>query len=436
MRKVLVLLTVLLGSVNLATAKKIKLEVKYADGKIEKYEYDDSTCQMVGWQKKVGLSFSFDILSKYKGQGAFNFSNEKIRQLDDLQTDFGLQFEGLCKDYIIGRYKDYPELYDCRRGNVNNALSRLRQLKITLEAVKSIQDAAAQKDAVTAIIDKYFEVSANNFSKDCNPRALNLDRNELRFSKDDYEHSVGISNGGYFAIIWQALNTPHGFLCTPKANKIAPAGSDILVVSRLRAKPDTGSQVITVKDNFDESSDLKLLIDDGSDATDKLVSAIRKVLDSSPDTDVEAVTTREVRRHYLAASDTVVYWVSGELLTTIGKFGAAKNMLNKASQRSPELNTNPQFKLDLGIVLGNTGNRDQSFALFEDLMKSPDTFYAEQANIATRQLRDQSHTMENRAESTAADQQPSERRQIDLNPKGKDLDKASEKDKRGTFVPK
>ena len=97
--KLFTALTFVAISITLASspafAKKQKWEITYPDGKKETFQYDDSTCQMVGWQRKINFSASFDLLKKYQGSAGFNLTNDHVRELDDLEKDFGLQFEGL-----------------------------------------------------------------------------------------------------------------------------------------------------------------------------------------------------------------------------------------------------------------------------------------------------------------------------------------------------
>ncbi|MGZ4896966.1 MAG: hypothetical protein ACXVJ0_10880 [Candidatus Angelobacter sp.] len=354
------------------------IEVRYPDGSTEVVKVNDRSCQMVGWQNKVGLSFSFDILKKYQGTGGFNFDASQLRQLDDLQTDFGLQFEALCKDRITGAYKGREALYDCRRSNVGNALTALRELKITLEPIKSIQDAAAQKDVVSTALAKYYAISANNFSKDCNPRALNVDRNELRFNAAVNLQEASISNGGYFDMNWQLANTPHNFLCEADSHNVAPSKHTTLRVYRLYGNTDATSQSLTIHDNFNETADLKIVVEDGNASGAKLVNDIESQLNSTPNHDLTAATIATVRKSYPAASEGLVNWVTGELLDKMGNPGAAKIVLQKAEQ-DPKLKEQPQFKLDFGAVLAKTGDRNQSKLLLDDVSRHKDPFYATQA---------------------------------------------------------
>lgn len=363
---------------------KTTIEVKYPDGSTESIKVNDRSCQMVGWQNKVGVSFSFDVLKKYQGAGGFNFDASQIRQLDDLQNDFGLQFETLCKDYLNGVYKGREALYDCRRSNVGNALTALRQLKITLEPIKSIQEASAQKDAVAGALNQYYVVSSGNFSKDCNPRALNIDRNEVRFGETDNQQTVGISNAGFFDMTWQTANTPHNFLCDPSAHKIAPSASDKLTVYRLHGNADAAAQTLIVRDNFNESAELKIVVEDGAASTARLLTDIKDQLNAAPNPDPTATTIATVKKSYPSAPDGIVNWISGELLDKMGNAGAAKYVLQKAGQ-DPALKAQPQFKLDLGTVLVKTGDRDQSKVLLDDVSRHKDQFYAAQATMAMRQ---------------------------------------------------
>jgi hypothetical protein len=372
------------------------MEVRYPDGSTEVVKVNDRSCQMVGWQNKVGLSFSFDILKKYQGTGGFNFDASQVRQLDDLQNDFGLQFEALCKEYITGVYKGREALYDCRRSNVGNALTALRELKITLEPIKSIQDAAAQKDAVSIALGKYYAISANNFSKDCNPRALNVDRKELRFNSAVNLQEASISNGGYFDMSWQLADTPHNFHCEADSYKVAPSNHTTLRVYRLFGNADAANQSLTIHDNFNETADLKIVVEDGNASSTKLINDIESETNSTPNHDLTAATIATVRKSYPAASEGLVNWVTGELLDKMGNPGAAKLVLQKASQ-DPVLKAQPQFKLDFGAVLAKTGDRNQSKLLLDDVSRHKDPFYATQAMTTMQESNIPANRFGNRA---------------------------------------
>lgn len=355
------------------------IEIRYPDGSTQKVKVSDRSCQMVGWQNRVGLTFSFDILKKYQGEGGFNFDASRIRQLDDLQTDFGLQFEGLCKDYINGFYKGREALYDCRRSNVGNALTALRELKLTLEPVKDIQDAAAKKETVEAALTKYYAVSANNFSKDCNPHALNIDPNELRFNSAVNQQTADVSNGGFFDMTWQTFNTPHNFLCQPSTDTVHPSKSDKLIVYRLHGKVDATAQKLTVHDNFNETAEVRIVVEDSNDeSTAKLIGDIKKQLSSTPNVNATTATVAVVKKNYSLAPVGVVNWITGELLGRMGNLGAAKLMLRKAGE-DPALKDLPQYKLDLGSVLYKSGDRAEGKRLLGELSRSKDQFYLAQA---------------------------------------------------------
>jgi hypothetical protein len=195
---------------------------------------------------------------------------------------------------------------------------------------------------------------------------------------------------------WQLADTPHNFHCEADSYKVAPSNHTTLRVYRLFGNADAANQSLTIHDNFNETADLKIVVEDGNASSTKLINDIESETNSTPNHDLTAATIATVRKSYPAASEGLVNWVTGELLDKMGNPGAAKLVLQKASQ-DPVLKAQPQFKLDFGAVLAKTGDRNQSKLLLDDVSRHKDPFYATQAMTTMQESNIPANRFGNRA---------------------------------------
>ena len=244
---------------------------------------------------------------------------------------------------MIGVYKDRAALYDCRRGNINNALSDLRELSLLLTTVSTIQDAAAKKEAVAAILDKYKQ----HINDPCTQNALQVQTDSLDFGSNETEKSVVLTNVGYFDISWSATNVPSGFLPYPPGGSLARNGSSPLVVYRLLNAPSPPPRSFFVTDNQNDKKLIHLNLA-GDTVAQTIKSQIEPLL-SNPVNGQDNVqrTTFVVREFYKVAPEEVIYWVAGQLLTQLGDSIDASRSLTKAGEINPRLQEHPEFKLDV-----------------------------------------------------------------------------------------
>jgi hypothetical protein len=346
-----------------AQAKKQKWEVTYPDGKKEVFQYDDSSCQMVGWQKQISFKASFDAMKKYQGSGGFDFSSNHTRQLDNLETDFGLQFEALCKDYTMGVYKDKEALYDCRRGNISNALTDLRQLSVLTSTVSSLSDAASKKDAVNTLLDKFTQ----DINDKCTKNALQLQNDTLDFGTQQTERSTSLTNVGYFDISWSATNVPRGFYVAPTGGGLARTNTTPVVVLRLFDTPAPPPRSFVIQDGQNDQVTVKIVLG-GDVALQQMQNQVGALLPSASSVEDAVQKTASVVKHfYKNSSPEVIYWIGGQVLNQLGNATAASESLTRALGTNPSLSLHPQFMLDVAkasLLKGDIGTAQKSVGYF------------------------------------------------------------------------
>lgn len=347
-------------------AKKHKWKVTYPDGKTETLDYDDSTCQMVGWQRKFNFSATFNVLEKYQGQAGFNLTADHLRELDNLETDFGLQFEGLCKDHMLGVYRGHEALYDCRRGNINNALSDLRGLNLLLNTVSTIQDAAAKKDSVSAILDNYKQ----HIDNQCTKNALQVQTDSLDFGSNETEKSVVITNIGYYEISWSAIDVPRGFCPSPPGGSLARNSSLNLVVYRLAGNPAPPPRSFLIKDNQNDQQIIHLELSGDNVFQAMKLQIKQKLIARTQTQDTVGTAASVVQGFYANAPKEIDYWVTGELLNQLGDSVDAAKSLSKASRVNPNLQDHSQFKLDVAVAKISNGDIGGARKIVGELLKS------------------------------------------------------------------
>ncbi len=342
--------------------KKQKFKVTYPDGKIEEYSYDDSTCDLIGWQKKVGLSFSINVIKKY--EGSFGFSSDKIRQLDDLQKDFGLQYESLCKDYQMGVYAEMKEVYECRRDNINKALGALRALKIALEPVKDAKTAESIKTNVTEMLDAVLKLVAGGFKDGCVPKHLTLDKDRVELSAAEAQQYITVINRGPYSIAWSTKNNNPQIRLDPAGGGQLNRGQNtrLVVLRDFLNGGGAADLTIWVTDNLKEEESCRILL---QPFQARLGSAVDELKGKTGAQAVQ-VARSSARTLVPLASEAVQDQLTGELLLLSGNDRDAWNVLWELRDTNPSVSRSPGFQLAWGASSFRLGKNELALESFRN----------------------------------------------------------------------
>jgi hypothetical protein len=334
-----------------------------SDGKKVKVTYDTTACRLSGWQEQIGLSYSLTALKNY--QGVFGLSTQEQSKLEDIQTDFALEFEALCKDRASGVYQGKDRLYDCRRNNVNHALESLRQLRLVLSAVNTNGGAQAQRDAVDRLIDGYFRAVKDGFSDGCTAAHLELDRNEMAFSETDTEKSLDVTNAGEETVTWWVQDTPAGFLCQPSgSDQLSPKAHHPLIVYRLAGRLEGTSFAFHVMDDWKEEQAIAIKFKNAKAAAANPYGPWERTLavtlaeNMSPERQQKA-SFDFVSGKVPEAAPSVRYLLTTNLLQELGYRQAAVLNLEVAARREPGIEDSPSFELEAqGLQFPSAGRTE------------------------------------------------------------------------------
>lgn len=395
------ILILVIATSGLHCAPKTVWEITRPDGTIEKVALDAKSCEVIGWKEDLSINFILSVAEKFKREAGFKWSREELRKLDELTTDFGTQSRSLCVDWQQGVYKGREALYDCRKANIGKALAKARELKLVLESVNSVEDAAAKGDAVRTLLDEYFKNSAGAFRGDCDSRRLRVSDKLLEISAAKSIDAFRVINVGFFPLTWWIENFPkRGFYAALRGDN--PFPTRLSKGSTLPPKEIAEVEVIGTREpidpgeyRFDIAADngereqvrIKLL---QKDSYQRLESELRKaVLTSQADlTPLHVVAFRIVDKYAPTLEEGTKWFMTGQLLfhmkeqlhTRSGRpivppppwYKASLEAFNAARRISPRQTENPAFQYFLGLAQSKAEEYQAAIETFKKLAEFSD----------------------------------------------------------------
>jgi hypothetical protein len=150
-------------------------------------------CSLLAKQQSATVDIQATVNDLDSVKAKIGVTAGQVREFDNSLKDYALKYETACRDNKRHTISDAE--YNCRRDNMDRALSTTRSLGLALEATKSVSDPTIQKDVVLKDLDTIKELTANDFSRGCGS-ALSVSPADLSFQDHYPERTIEVTNSG------------------------------------------------------------------------------------------------------------------------------------------------------------------------------------------------------------------------------------------------
>ena len=161
--------------------------------------------------------------------------------MDALLNDFALKYTASCRDHRNKAIGDAE--YACKRDNMDQALETIRAMSQTLQEVKNVADAQAQKDVILKNIEIIQQRAASNFNGGCGS-ALSVDPPSVSFPGPTFERTIQIQNVGNRDTQYHVIGLPEAFLSVYGQGDATPQRPVVVSIKRAPFKVEPNKDIV------------------------------------------------------------------------------------------------------------------------------------------------------------------------------------------------
>lgn len=183
-------------------------------------------CSFGDYKRAENITLGAQLEGKKLLEATVGLSDAQARDFDSRLQTYAAFYEASCRDERRGVIT--KEEYNCREGNLRNALLRMESLQTQLEAIAKLTDPGAQRTAAQQALAKFQALPPEPSLATCGP-ILQVNPQKLDFRGTETNQFVTIANIGYEKLNFSVADLPSGFLPSPPSGTV-PAGKHTNVV--------------------------------------------------------------------------------------------------------------------------------------------------------------------------------------------------------------
>lgn len=334
----------------------------------------EDDCALLARQQTASVDIDATVRDLELIKGRVGVTAGQVQEVDAILKDYAVRYEALCRDHRKTPPTITDAEYQCRRDNMDQTLSTVRALSLTLAEVKNVQEASAQRDIVLKDIETIQKLSRDQFRANCGS-ALVPTPAYITFNGDVYERTIEIVNAGNRNVQYHIADLIEAFTAIHSTGPIPASQSVVVAIRRTPFPVPTNTPVsFYVGDNFGNRVPVSVLVDEENA---QLYSRVAQAALSLAESESRPVSLADalvvIERDLAEATDSSgAYFLAAGALIEAGSFAEASRAFQEVKRSDKDLYDTTPVQLLAGISEARAAASQPALMHFENALAYAD----------------------------------------------------------------